>query len=87
MICSKLFINRTQRPLIADAVKIKKSRSHLNIKILVQVHGGSDVQPADNHQYVEDLDEDSTPKLGQKIFFGIASIRSRSAFSSGSILE
>jgi hypothetical protein len=49
-------------------------RSHLKNRILVQVHGGIEFQPADILKYFEELEFGPNTEIGTKGLFEMASI-------------
>ena len=48
-------------------------RSHLKKRVLVQVQGGAELQPAGILQYSEELKQGTNTEIGPKNFFEIAS--------------
>ena len=52
------------------------SRSHLKKRVLAQVQGGPELQPAGIHKYSEELKQGTNTEIGLKNFFEIASNKS-----------
>ena len=49
------------------------TRSHLKNRILIQVQGGTEFQPADILKYFDELKLDPNPEIGTKGLFEMAS--------------
>jgi len=57
-----------------DATRYLCARSHLKNRILVQVQGGTEFQPADILKYFEELKLGHNTEIGEKDLFEMASI-------------